>query len=225
MMDAQQKKVQLAFTVFGGLVFIFNIWEFIVERLPRKEMTVILIECLAGIALIYLPQIFKKVLKLEIPKATVYFYWFFLLISVFIGTCLHVIRFLNGWDKVLHTVSPMVLTALGYGLIAMFLKKAKIEDTSPWLFLLFGFAFAGLCGVFWEFWEFLCDQFFNMNLQRYLDSPDSSGAPLIGRAALMDTMGDLFTNTLGAFIMLVFAAIHGKGKPAYFESYEIKKVK
>lgn len=224
-MDKQQRNLQLAFTFFGGLVFIFNIWEFIVERLPRKEMAVILVECLAGIALIYLPQIFKKVLKLTIPKATVYFYWFFLLISVFIGTCLHVIRFLNGWDKVLHTVSPMVLTALGYGLIAMFLKKAKIVDTSPWLFLLFGFAFAGLCGVFWEFWEFLCDQLFNMNLQRYLDSPDSSGAPLIGRAALMDTMGDLFTNTLGALIMMIFAAFQGKGNPAYFENYAIKKIK
>lgn len=220
----QQKKIQLAFTIFGGAVFIFNIWEYAVERLPRKEMTVILIECLAGIALIYLPQIFRKVLKLEIPKATVYFYWFFLLISVFIGTCLHVIRFLNGWDKVLHTVSPMVLTALGYGLICMFLKKAKISDTSPWLFLLFGFAFAGLCGVFWEFWEFLCDQFFNMNLQRYLDSPDSSGPPLIGRAALMDTMGDLFTNTVGALLMGIFAGFQAKGNAAYFENYHIKKL-
>ena len=74
--------------------------------------------------------------------------------------------------------------------------------TSPWLFLLFGFAFAGLCGVFWEFWEFLCDQFLGMNLQRFAAS---DGTLFVGRAALMDTMGDLLTNTIGAALMGLFA--------------------
>jgi hypothetical protein len=126
------------------------------------------------------------------------------------------------WDKILHAVSPMVLTALGYGLIGYLLKDADLEKTSPWLFLLFGFAFAGLCGVFWEFWEFLCDQFLGMNLQRFASS---SGKLFVGRAALMDTMGDLLTNTIGAFVMGLFAWSQSRKKSAYFESYRLKKGK
>lgn len=218
-----QRKIQRAFTIFGLLVFLFNLYEYITVRLPRPEMTVILLECLAGIALIYLPQIARKLLKIEIPQPIVYFYWFFLWLSVFMGTCLHLIRFINGWDKVLHTVSPMLLTALGYGICGMLLKKTVAKEVSPWLFLVFGFAFAGVCGVFWEFWEFLCDSVANMNLQRYLDSPDSSGAPLVGRAALMDTMGDFFTNTAGALLMGLYAGVKSRKDLAYFETYRIKK--
>ena len=51
----------------------------------------------------------------------------------------------------------------------------------------------------------------------------SNGQPFIGRAALMDTMGDLFTNTLGAFVMGVYTYIRSKGNPEYLENYAIKR--
>ena len=111
----------------------------------------------------------------------------------------------------------MVLTALGYGIAILALKKAQSKAVSPWLFLLFGFAFAGVCGVFWEFWEFLCDTIGDMNLQRYR----AGGVDLIGRAALMDTMGDLLTNTIGAILMGIFAFTQSKGDASYFEKYRI----
>ena len=67
-----------------------------------------------------------------------------------------------------------------------------------------GFAFAGLCGIFWEFWEFICDSVGGMNLQRYATL---DGTPFIGREALMDTMGDLLTNTIGAAQSLKMARL------------------
>lgn len=220
-----QKKIQHAFTIFGILVFLFNLYELITARLPRGEMAVVMLECLAGIALIYLPQLIRKFLKVQLPVTIIYFYWFFLGLSVFLGTCLHLIRFIPGWDKLLHGVSPMLLTALGYGICGLLLKDKSISDVSPWLFLIFGFAFAGVCGVFWEFWEFLCDTVANMNLQRYLDSPDNSGPALIGRAALMDTMGDMFTNIAGALIMGTYAFFKKRKDPLYFEAYRIRLIK
>jgi len=60
-----------------------------------------------------------------------------------------------------------------------------------------------------------------MNLQRYATL---EGTPFIGRDALMDTMGDLFTNTIGAALMGVIAYIQGRGNPDYFESYRIQKI-
>lgn len=221
-MKNNEKKVQLFMILFGVFVFGYTIYEFSIGRYSESQSWIFVIEALASIALIFLPQVIRKLFKIEVPTSIIYFYWFFLLISAFIGTGLHVISYISFWDKILHAMSPMLLTALGYGLIGFFMKRAKIADSSPWLFLLFGFAFAGLCGVFWEFWEFGCDQFFSMNLQRYIAS---NGAALVGRAALMDTMGDLITNTIGALIMGIFAWSKSRKNPSYFENYRITKKK
>lgn len=216
------KKVQIALLAFGVFVVCYNFYEFITQKYSTSQGITFIVESLLGIALIFMPQVILKVFKLKIPAAIVLFYWFFLFISVFLGTGMHLISIISFWDKILHAVSPMVLTALGYGLIGYLMKDAEISKTSPWLFLLFGFAFAGLCGVFWEFWEFLCDQFLCMNLQRFAAS---DGTLFVGRAALMDTMGDLLTNTIGAALMGLFAWSQSKKDERYFESYKLEKVK
>ena len=200
-MDKNYSKIKYGLVVFGILCLTYNLWEFFTAKYSTKQGVTFVIECLLGIGLIFLPDLVNKFLKIIMPPTIVYFYWFFLFISVFLGTSLHMISIISFWDKILHFVSPMLLTAVGYGIAAFLLKKTKYADVSPWLFLLFGFAFAGLCGVY------------NM----------SNGQPFIGRAALMDTMGDLFTNTLGAFVMGVYTYIRSKGNPEYLENYAIKR--
>lgn len=216
-----EKKIRLGLTIFGLLVVAYSVMELIQGRFSTSQSYLLILEGLAGVLLIYIPDLFEKLFKINIPATITYFYWFFLVLSVFLGTCLHFMSIFAHWDKLLHAFSPMILTAVGYGLISMFLKDAPLEKTSPWLFLLMGFAFAGVAGVFWEFWEFFCDSFFDMNLQRYL----SHGNPLVGQAALLDTMGDLITNTLGALVMGIYAGIQSKGNPRYFERYKIEKIK
>ncbi|WP_430612472.1 hypothetical protein [Enterococcus sp. DIV0876] len=220
-MNGNYQRIQRIFTVFGFLVLAYSVWEFFRGVYPQSQGLMFIVQAIMGILLIFVPTYSKKLLKIQLPNATVYFYWFFLLISVFMGTILHLIEIVSFWDKILHAVSPMVLTAVGYGLICMLLKETPVTKVSPWLFLLMGFAFAGLCGVFWEFWEFICDSIGGMNLQRYATL---DGTLFVGREALMDTMGDLFINTIGAAVMGVIAFFQGRGKPAYFESYRIKKI-
>lgn len=220
-MSKTVKNVQIALVAFGVFVAGYNIFEFMTQKYSTTQGITFIIESLAGILLIYLPQIIRKLFKIHVPDAIILFYWFFLFISVFLGTGMHLISIISFWDKILHAVSPMVLTALGYGLIGYLMKDAPIAKSSPWLFLLFGFAFAGLCGVFWEFWEFLCDQFLGMNLQRFAAS---DGTLFVGREALMDTMGDLLTNTIGAFLMGLFAWFQSRKNPDYFESYRLEKL-
>lgn len=215
------KKIQLWLTVIGIAVLGYNIYELIISKFSFSQSVTLIIEAIAGIALIYLPNMLKKLLKLVFPDGIVLFYWFFLLISVFLGTCLHFMSIIPFWDKVLHFISPMILTITGYGMIAALLKTVKLTEVSPWLFLVMGFAFAGVCGVFWEFWEFFCDQFFNMNLQRY---NASGGVPLVGRAALMDTMGDLMTNTLGSLMLTLIAVKKSYHNPEWFNHFKITRL-
>lgn len=83
-------------------------------------------ESLLGIALIFMPQVILKVFKLKIPAAIV----------LFTGFSCSSLSFRHRdafdqyhlfWDKILHAVSPMVLTALGYGLIGYLMKDAEIS--------------------------------------------------------------------------------------------------
>ena len=53
------------------------------------------------------------------------------------------ISIISFWDKILHFVSPMLLTAVGYGIAAFLLKKTKYADVSPWLFYYLGLHLQG----------------------------------------------------------------------------------
>lgn len=107
------KKVQIALLAFGVFVVCYNFYEFITQKYSTSQGITFIVESLLGIALIFMPQVILKVFKLKIPAAIVLFYWFFLFISVFLGTGMHLISIISFWDKILHAVSPMVLTALG----------------------------------------------------------------------------------------------------------------
>ena len=55
----------------------------------------------------------------------------------------------------------------------------------------------------WEFVEFATDAFLGTNMQRFAEQ---DGAPLPGRVALLDTMGDLQVNSLAALATLALVA-------------------
>ncbi|MGY3704799.1 hypothetical protein BW731_04065 [Vagococcus martis] len=215
------KKIQFWLTIIGVGVLFYNIYELIISKFSVSQSVTLIIEAIAGIVLIYLPNLAKKLFKLVFSDGIILFYWFFLFMSVFLGTCLHFMSMISFWDKILHFISPMILTIIGYGIIVALLKNVNITDVSPWLFLLMGFSFAGVCGVFWEFWEFFCDQFFHMNLQRYTAA---GGVELVGRAALMDTMGDLLTNTLGSLVLSLFALKKSHNNTEWFNHFKIKRL-
>ncbi|OCN05164.1 hypothetical protein A4S06_01930 [Erysipelotrichaceae bacterium MTC7] len=213
--NTKRRRVLLAYAL---LILCYNIYDYVTHQTSPKAM--IIVQCLAGIALIYLPHVLEVISKHKLPLNLVHFYWLFLAISIFTGTCLHFVNIFSWWDKLLHFVSPMLLTMVGYT-IAMQLLPKDIQLQSPWLLLLFGFCFAGVCGVLWEFWEYIWDGIADMNLQRY-----RSGKVLLeGRLALHDTIFDLLTNTLGALCFFIFTYSRAKNKPTYFQAYQISSKK
>lgn len=218
-MSTQYKNIQRIFTIFGLLCVSYNLYEWFIQKYSQKQGLTFILESSLGILLIFIPDIFRRIFQITFSDRLIYFYWFFLFVSVFLGTALHFISMISFWDKILHFISPMLLTAIGYSIASYFLRDIPPRKVSPWLYLLFGFAFAGLCGVFWEFWEFLCDSIADMNLQRYATS---AGKPFIGRAALMDTMGDLFTNTIGAGVFLLLSFFSYQKQPDYFTQFRFE---
>ncbi|WP_071131556.1 hypothetical protein [Enterococcus timonensis] len=210
---------------FGLFAFGKNIYSFFTtpatNTLMRREYLTLMVEVPLGILLLCLPLLLRHYLKIKLPRPINLYYWFFIWLSVFLGTGLRLIIHIPFWDKILHTASPILLTAIGYSILAGLLKKVAVSDVNLWTFIIFGFAFASMCGIFWEFWEFFCDTFLKMNLQRF---ESFTGTPYVGQKALLDTMGDLFTNMLGALLMVVYSYFSVGKDPNYFTFFKIEKM-
>ncbi|GHN18172.1 MULTISPECIES: hypothetical protein [Lactobacillus] len=84
---------------------------------------------------------------------------------------------------------------------------------------LYGVAFAVFCGVLWECYEFTCDGLFAMNLQRYL----SAGRALAGRAALLDTMGDLIADLASSLLFSCWSYWQLKNDRSWLKTFFFKK--
>ncbi|HLQ40842.1 MAG TPA: hypothetical protein VK118_07765 [Tetragenococcus sp.] len=211
------KRWQRIMLLVGLLTLVFIFWEFWAGRVEAQTTMTKFVECLAGIALIYVPEFLDKLFKVKIADFIVYSYWLFLFLAVFLGTCFHFMTLVPLWDKLLHLLSPMILTMVGYGILAEFLHKQKLREISPWAFLLFGFAFASVCGIFWEFWEWIWDELADMNLQRYR----LGSVQLVGHTALQDTMGYLLVNLSGTLFYSFYAATKSRKSSEFFLKYRI----
>ena len=112
-----------------------------------------------------------------------------------------------------------MLGALGFSMIAIFNKAERIPlNLSPLFIAAFAFCFALAMGALWEIYEFSADALFGTNMQKFaLDD----GTPLVGQAALRDTMKDIIVDTLGALVMSVVGYISLKYKKGWIEKLMI----
>ena len=133
------------------------------------------------------------------------------------------------WDTMLHTTNGFLCAAVGFSLIDILNRDAKIKFTlSPVYVALAAFCFSMTIGVLWEFFEFGMDRLFHMDMQKdtivhtissVMLDPTNSNTPVTidgitsvavnGRElgvggyldiGLYDTMADLFVNFIGAAI-------------------------
>lgn len=127
------------------------------------------------------------------------------------------------WDTMLHTTNGFLCAAVGFSLIDILNRDAKIKFTlSPVYVALAAFCFSMTIGVLWEFFEFGMDRLFHMDMQKdtivhtissVMLDPTNSNIPITidgitsvavnGRdlgftgyldIGLYDTMEDLFVN-------------------------------
>lgn len=88
------------------------------------------------------------------------------------------------WDAVLHTGAGMAFGFIGFLILYHFYRRGRFE-APPYLIAAFSFCVSMAIGALWEIFEFAMDQFFGLNMQK---------------SGLMDTMGDLIVNMIGALV-------------------------
>ena len=129
----------------------------------------------------------------------------------------------KNWDNILHTFSGAMIGALGFSIVTLLNKTEKVPmELSPLFVALFSFCFAVTLGVVWEFYEYTFDGLLGLNMQKFALE---NGTPLIGRAALADTMMDLVVDAVGAFIMSVIGYISLKYNKGWIERLQVKMTK
>jgi len=152
--------------------------------------------------LTYLPRLLKKKYKIYLPIEFELFIVSFIFLSLFLGEVYSYYYKIWWWDLYLHTISGFLLGIVGFLLVFIMSQSRKIRlQKRPGFVALFAFSFAVSAGVIWEIFEFVIDSFLGFNMLK---------------SGLMDTMGDLIVDVIGAAIISFIGYLWMKKKLKFF---------
>ena len=171
----------------------------------KWDYVVLLLLCAVGVLCTFLPSMLERKLKLELPNYMHIAYVIFLYAAIYLGEVRNFYYDVPHWDTLLHITSGVMLGAVGFFVVDLLNQDEKVRmQLSPVFVAIFAFGFAVMLGTMWEICEFSFDSIFNGNMQKYMLQ---DGTPLIGRAALSDTMKDLIVDVLGALITCIAGGV------------------
>ncbi len=188
----------------------------------KGDYTLMLLQCAFGIVALNLPSFIEKRFKIAIPSDMIIAYAVFLFCAIYLGEVRSFYYNVPHWDTILHTFSGAMLGALGFTLISFLNKTDGIPvNLSPLFVAIFTFCFAAGLGVVWEVYEFTMDSILLTNMQKFALE---NGTPLIGQAALRDTMKDLIVDCIGALVFSIFGYISLKTDKGWYNNLFLKKL-
>ncbi len=200
--------------VLMAIVFIIGAIGTILNKDESVKAEYLFISVQSGMFLIvsFLPNFLKR-LDIDIPDFLYIIFIFFCLAHFFCGEILGFFVKIKWWDSALHTFSGMLIALLSFSLINLLNKNSENFKLNIGFMALFAFSLTVAIGVIWEIIEFSADTWFGSNMQRaYVSTMNGRGEPLLGQAALADTMKDLILDALGAAVVCIICiiAVHRK---------------
>lgn len=195
--------------------------------------------CVLVLFLLMLPFFIQKNFGICLPSTLEIIILLFIFAAEILGELQSYFIQYPYWDTMLHTTNGFLCAAVGFSLIDILNRDAKIKFTlSPVYVALAAFCFSMTIGVLWEFFEFGMDRLFHMDMQKdtivhtissvMLDSTNSNipitidgitSVAVNGRdlgftgyldIGLYDTMEDLFVNFIGATVFSVIGYFYLK---------------
>lgn len=174
----------------------------------KSDYTLILIQCILGLAVMALPGAFEKKFSLTIPNKMYVFYFVFLYCAIYLGEVKNFYYEVPYWDSILHCFSGAMLGLLGFLVVRLMNESQNVSvQISPVFVAIFAFCFALALGAVWEIYEFAGDSLFGLNMQKHMCY---DGTPLIGHAALSDTMKDIIIDAFSAFAVSLIGYLYLK---------------
>lgn len=147
----------------------------------------------------------NKILKINLSGKLKISLILFIAGAQILGTVLEFYHKFLWWDTMLHFASGIIAYFIGETVIKQINEKTTKAKISTIIIIAFSIFFALASGVAWEIFEFVVDISLGQNMQI------TEG--LSGRDAVMDTMIDLISLTLGIIIISavdIYRKIHKK---------------
>lgn len=188
----------------------------------KSDYVLMLIQCILGIVIMFLPSILERKWKIDIPGFMHIVFVVFLYAAIYLGEVRSFYYKVPHWDTVLHTFSGAMIGALGFSVVKLLNDSEKVKiNLSPAFVAIFAFSFALAIGALWEIYEFSFDKLLGLNMQKFAYE---DGTLMIGREALSDTMKDLIVDALGALANSIIGYISLKYKKHWLENFEIRRI-
>ncbi|WP_404819975.1 hypothetical protein [Lacticaseibacillus daqingensis] len=208
-------KLGVALNVVGGCVYLAVCLPALWAGHPIYPGQAMLAgQVVAGMLLALAPMGIERIGHFRFPLLLKVIFECFILLAVLMGTGMQYYN-VPYWDKFLHLFSAALLAGLGLAIFGALTPKMTLQRTSPLLLALFALSFGVLLGVCWEFYEFTGDGLLGLNMQRYM----SGHTLLAGRAALMDTMGDLFADVGGSLLLAGWTFVGVRKDRAWLDTF------
>lgn len=123
--------------------------------------------CILTLILFTIPYFIDKKLKIALPNALEIIIFLFIFSAEILGEIQNFYGIFKHWDTILHTINGFLCAAIGFSLIDILNKNEKFHITlSPLFVALVAFCFSMTIGVLWEFFEYGCDKFINLDMQK-----------------------------------------------------------
>lgn len=184
-----------------------NVWKSIIKIFVRISIVllcgyVLFIQDYSNLGILVLTMLLtfydlllEKVCKITFSDKLNVFLLIFIFLAQCLGTVLHFYKIFSWWDIMLHTLSGIIFYLVGREIFFNISIRNKSVDSNFAVFILFSFCFALAVGVVWEVFEFSVDGLLGKDTQLARE--------FVGRCALMDTMTDLISASIGAFFVAV----------------------
>lgn len=151
-----------------------------------------------SLLLTYIPEIFTKIWKVQVPMGARVIYTVFLFGSQFLGSFLGAYTYFSWWDVMLHSVSGVFIGYVALIVILAADKKGTLfKERRIALIVVIIISVAIASAGIWEMIEFTGDTFFGTNAQL---------------SSLQDTMEDIICGTIGGILYAAYTGIIMKSK-------------
>lgn len=172
------KEQPLVVRVIWAILLVAALWAVISTQWP------VVFLCVATFIITLLPGPLFHRLSIRLPARFLGAIAVFAFATLFLGEVFEFYERYWWWDIAMHTGSAVGFGLLGF-LFAFFLFEGDRYAAPPVAISFVAFCIAVTIGSFWEIFEFSMDQIFGLNMQK---------------SGLLDTMGDMIVNMIGASI-------------------------
>lgn len=160
--------------------------------------------CLLSLILLFAPLFIQNKFEITLPNDLEIAIYLFIFSAEILGEIDNFFGIILYWDIILHTINGFLATAVGFPLVDLLNKNSKNINLSPFYLCLVAFCFSMTIGVLWEFFEYGCDKFLNVDMQKdtviqkissVALNPDGENKAVvvddIGKTIIYDTNGDV----------------------------------